>query len=59
MSITEIDDTESKVVDWDINFEFDNGKVIPIFQVLTESDASLIDQLICDIISKEGLWHGN
>tara|TARA_R100000781_G_scaffold90240_1_gene55748 strand:+ start:2024 stop:2206 length:183 start_codon:yes stop_codon:yes gene_type:complete len=57
MSVTEIDDTEAKVVDWDITFEFDNGKHIPIFQVLTDSDAGLVDQLICDLVVKEGIWH--
>ena len=40
------------------DYEFDTGTDIPIFQVLTESDASLIDQLICDIVRKEGIWHG-
>ena len=59
MSITEIDDTEAKVVDWEINFELDNGKVLPFWEVFTESEACRIDDIICDLVRKNGIWHGD
>ena len=47
----------SKVVDWEILFEFEDGREKPMFQVLTDSDAELVDQLICSLVVKEGIWH--